>query len=71
MQKTKIDKLQGLVIDLKEELYVVNDQLSLLKRELKALKQKLKEVETFEGRIRNYPEFLEIAKVVLMNVSTK
>lgn len=61
----KIEKLIERVKEYKNQIDMNNELIKILKEEIKSLKQKLTNFETFGGKISNYNEFIRIFNIAL------
>ena len=67
----KIEKLIERVKEYKNQIDMDNELIKILKEEIKSLKQKLTNFETFGGKISNYNEFIRIFNIALKDYKPK
>ena len=67
----KVEKLIERVKDYKNQIDMNNELIKILKEDIKNLKQKLTDFETFGGKITNYNEFIRVFNIALKDYKPK
>ncbi len=67
----KVEKLVERVKEYKNQIDLNNELIKVLKQDIKSLKQKLTNFETFGGKIQNYNEFIRVFNMALKDYKPK